>query len=102
MLNLNKTLSAVVLQTCHILNIEICIIAMTICINLYHSNIDTILPLYLSRTPEQRFYLHSIAFPAITRHAVSYYFYYFIKVYFQEHTIMQVTTTSPRTHSIAF
>ena len=86
-------------QNCHILNIEICIIAMPICINLYHSNIDTILPLYLSHTPEQRFYLHSIAFPAITHHAVSYYFYHFIKLYFQEH--MQVTTTAPRTHSIA-
>ena len=61
-------------HTCHILNIEICIIAMKICVNLYHSNIETILSLYLSHIPEQRLYLHSIAFPAITCHAVSYRF----------------------------
>ena len=45
---------------------------MKICINLYHWNIETILSLYLSHTPEQRLYLQSVAFPAITRHAVSY------------------------------
>ena len=45
---------------------------MKICTHLYHSSIETILSLYLSHTPEQRLYLHSIALPAITRHAVSY------------------------------
>ncbi len=59
-------------QTGHILNIKICITAMKISIRLYHSSIETILSLYLSHTPEQRLYLHSVAFPAITHHAVSY------------------------------